>query len=91
VVGVWFAGFSKYQMAHFHLEGFPVPVHFVSPPQGDTPAMSSAMPWPIRCGGMLTDFLSGVAVCLAPIPVALFFKENKGKLAGPARGPDNPT
>jgi hypothetical protein len=88
VVGVWFAGFSKYKMANFHLEGFPIPSHIQSPPQGDTPATDSNMPWLIRSGVLVTDFLSGVAVCLAPIAVALFFKENKGKLVGPPRGPD---
>ena len=38
------------------------------------------MPVSIRIGAMVTNVLCGVALCLAPIAVAAFFKENRGKL-----------
>ncbi len=41
---------------------------------------STTMPLPIRIGGLITDVLSGVALCLAPIAVAAFFKENRAKI-----------
>ena len=88
-LGIWFGFFTKYKMAGIHLEGFPIPVSIESRERPDAPWVKSAMPGPIRLGGWLTDVLSGVAACLAPVAVAMFVKENRGKLSVSLRPKDN--
>lgn len=78
-LGVWFAFFSRYKVANTHLEGFPIPVGIATRAKPDEPWLRSDMPAAIRLGGLVTDVLSGVAVCLAPIAVAAFFKENRSQ------------
>jgi hypothetical protein len=85
-LGVWCAFFSHYSVAKIQLEGFPIPVSIVSPKTPDAAAgASTTMPLPIRIGGLITDVLSGMALCLAPIAVAAFLRENRGKLLPPPR------
>ena len=87
-LGVWFAFFSHYKVSNASLEGFPIPVGISTREKPDAPWITSDMPVAIRLGGMLTDLLSGVALCLVPIAVAAFFKENRGK--GPFAPPRAP-
>ena len=75
IIGVWFAFFLNYKVANAHLQGFPIPAHISSREKPGEPYVESDMPVPIRIGGWVTDLLSGVALCLAPIAVAAFFKE----------------
>lgn len=82
-LGIWFAFFMHYKMANTHLEGFPIPVGIANREKPDGPWVQSAMPRPIRIGGIITNLLSGVALCLAPLAVAAFFKENRGQLGPP--------
>jgi hypothetical protein len=82
-LGIWFAFFMQYKMANTHLEGFPIPVGIASREKPDGPWVQSAIPQPVRIGGMITNLLSGVALCLVPLAVAAFFKENRGRLGPP--------
>ncbi len=84
-LGIWFAFFIQYKVANTHLEGFPIPVEISTREKPDQPWVKSSMPEPIRIGGVIADFLSGVALCLAPIAVAAFFKEHRGQ-SGPFDG-----
>ena len=90
-VGVWFAFFIQYKMANVHLEGFPIPVSIADREKPDAPLVKSAMPVPILISARFTDVLSGVALCLAPIAVAMFAKENRGKLGGETPRADHPS
>src|SRR5437879_4425647 len=65
-LGVWFAFFTQYKIANARLEGFPIPVRIFNREKPDAPWKTSDMPRAIRLGGMMTDLLSGVALCLAP-------------------------
>ncbi|MDB6022127.1 MAG: hypothetical protein JWQ04_1984 [Pedosphaera sp.] len=87
-VGIWFAFFIQYKVANTHLEGFPIPVGIATRQKPGEPWNKSEMPLPIRIGGMITNLLSGVALCLAPIAVAAFVEENQGK--GPFTNPNSP-
>jgi hypothetical protein len=78
-VGIWFAFFVQYKVSNTRLEGFPIPVRISNRTQPADPWVSSALPPAIRVGGTLTNLLAGVALCLAPIAVAAFFKENRGQ------------
>jgi hypothetical protein len=81
-LGIWFAFFIQYKVANTHLEGFPIPVAIASREKPDAPWVSATMPESIRLGGMVTNLLSGVALCLAPIAIAAFLRENRSKLSG---------
>jgi hypothetical protein len=87
-LGAWFAFAFQYKVANVHLEGFPIPIKISSREKPDAPWVTSHMPISILVGGRVTDLLSGVALCLAPIAVAAFFKENRGK--GPFANPNSP-
>ena len=78
-LGIWFAFFLQYKVANARLQGFPIPVEIANREKPGEPYVESAMPVPIRIGGWATDLLSGVALCLVPIAVAAFFKENRAK------------
>ncbi|HWF18104.1 MAG TPA: hypothetical protein VG754_02510, partial [Verrucomicrobiae bacterium] len=84
-LGIWFAFFLDYKVSNNHLEGFPIPVGISTREKPDAPWKKSDMPVAIRLGGTVTDLLSGIALCLAPIAVAAFFHENRGK--GPFASP----
>jgi len=78
-LGIWATFFLEYKVANAHLEGFPIPIGIANREKPGEPWIKSAMPVSIRFGGAATDLLSGVALCLAPIAVAAFFKEHRGK------------
>ena len=78
-LGVWFAFFLQYNVSNYHLEGFPIPVGISVREKPDAPWQKSDMPAAVRAGGIVTNVLSSVALCLAPIAIAAFFKENTGK------------
>ena len=82
-LGIFFAFFMKYPIANAKLEGFPIPVAIANRENRDAPYQVSHMPVTIRAGGMVTDVLFGVALCLAPVAVGAFLKENRGKLGSP--------
>ncbi len=89
-LGIFFAFFMKYRVANAKLEGFPIPVAIANREKPGAEYQSSQMPMTIRVGGMLTDVLSGIALCLAPVAIGAFLKENHGKLGGPQPPPANP-
>jgi hypothetical protein len=78
-LGIWLAFFLQYSVAKIHLQGFPIPISISNREQPDGPWVKSSMPLPVRLGGIITDLLSGIALCVAPIAVAAFFKEHRGK------------
>lgn len=78
-LGIWFAFFTRYQMGNLKLEGFPIPVRITSREKPDAPWVTSDMPASIRIGVLVTDLLGGIALCLFPLAVAAFFRENRGK------------
>jgi uncharacterized membrane protein YfcA len=89
-VGIWFAFFIQYKVANTHLAGFPIPVAIANREKPDAPWVDATMPASIRFGGTVTNLLSGVALCLAPIAVAAFFKENRGQDPEIVRANSNP-
>jgi hypothetical protein len=78
VLGLWFILFARYNVANTHLEGFPIPLKIASREKPGDPWVNSSMPVLVRAGGAITDLLYGVVICLAPIALAAFIKENKG-------------
>lgn len=89
-LGIFFAGFMKYHVANARMEGFPIPVVFATREKPEAEFQSARMPMTVRFGGMATNFLSGIALCLLPLAIAAFLKENKGKLVGPQPPPERP-
>jgi hypothetical protein len=84
-LGVKFTFFSHYQMANARLDGFPIPTGIATRQKPEDAWEVSNMPSAVRLGGQLTDLLSGIALCLAPVAVAAFFKENRSQ--GPVPNP----
>lgn len=84
-LGIWFAFFFQYKVANAKLDGFPIPAGIAMREKPDAPYKAGDMPTAIRIGANVADILSGIAICVAPIAVAAFFKENRGKgaFAGP--------
>lgn len=78
-LGIWFGFFMHYQVAKVKLEGFPIPYGISNQESPDGPWRKGDMPPSVHVGAVVTDFLSGIALCLAPIAIAAFFKENAGK------------
>ncbi|MDB6111766.1 MAG: hypothetical protein JWR69_3516 [Pedosphaera sp.] len=78
-LGVWFAFFLEYKVANTRLEGFPIPVQISNREKPTDPWVKAPLPAAIHYGGMLTNLLSGVALCLIPLAVAAFFKENRAQ------------
>src|ERR1700678_929320 len=76
-VGVFFAFFLQYNVANKHIEGFPIPLQISNRDNPADPTAKASIPVSIRIGGMVTDLLCGVALCLAPLAVKTFFKENR--------------
>lgn len=90
-LGIWFAFFTRYRMANTKLEGFPIPVGISSREKPDSPWVKSDMPAAIRIGALTANVLCGIALCLVPLALAAFFKENRGKgLAGPSNSARQP-
>jgi len=87
-LGIWFAFFFVYTVGNYRLKGFPIPAGIEIREKPETPWRASDMPQPVRIGAMVTNLLSGVALCLAPMSLAMFIKENQGK--GPFTNPNSP-
>lgn len=92
LLGIWFTFVLEFTVANVHLKGFPIPAAISNREQPEDAWVRADMPAAIRAGAMITDLLAGVALCLAPIAVAAFIKENRGKLVppDPRRSPQNP-
>jgi hypothetical protein len=78
-LGVWFAFFLQYTVANTHLEGFPIPVQISNREKPTDPWVKAPLPSAIHYAAMFTNLLSGVALCLIPIAVGSFFKENRAR------------
>ncbi len=87
-LGVWFAFFAAYNVAGKRIEGFPIPSAIWSREKPDDPLVRSPLPLLIRVPAVVTNLLCGTALCLAPLALAAFIKENKGQkdFAGPRGG-----
>ncbi len=88
-LGIFLAFFLQYTVAKIHLQGFPIPVVITSR-EPDGPWVQSSMPLPVRLGGIVTDLLSGIALCVAPIAAAAFLKEHREKNPPGNPRPANP-
>lgn len=84
-LGVKFAFFSHYQVSNARLDGFPIPTGIANRQKPEDPWEVSNLPPAIRFSGQITDVISGVALCLAPLAVGAFFKENRSQ--GPKPNP----
>jgi len=89
-VGIWFAFFLAYNVANKRIEGFPIPLQIYGREKPTDPWATTPMPVSIRIGGIVTDWLCGVALCLAPIAVAAFFRENRFQRDGQGNARPNP-
>jgi hypothetical protein len=83
VVGLWFALFLNYNVANKRLEGFPIPWRISNREKPADPWVTAPMPAAIRIGGIATDWLCGIALCLLPIAAAAFLKENRTERGAP--------
>jgi hypothetical protein len=79
IVGICLIFVVNYNVANKHIEGFPIPLQISDRQQGGNPAVADRMPVSIRIGGAVTNWLCGVAICLVPIAIAAFFKENRSQ------------
>ncbi len=87
VVGLVFAFGVHYQVANAQIRGFPIPVGMNNREKPGEPWMPDKMPLAISLAARLTDLMSGVALCLVPIAVSAFLKENRS--ANPQSIPAN--
>jgi hypothetical protein len=78
MLGLWFMLFTRYNVANVHLEGFPIPLKIASRESADGPWVNSNLPVLLCAGAAVTDLLYGVVICLVPIALAAFIRENKG-------------
>jgi hypothetical protein len=83
-LGVWFGFVLEYKIANKRIAGFPIPVAIAD--REVTGPLEGILPAPVRYAGIVTDFLSGIALGLAPIAAAAFIHENRIK----HDPPDNP-
>src|SRR5581483_2675920 len=93
-LGIWFAFFLHYHVVNTRLAGFPIPVQIISRENPSAPWVESRLPGFIRFGGTLTNLLAGIAICLVPIAVTAFFKENRmqrDEWGRPISGPQKPS
>src|SRR5580658_3399353 len=75
-LGIWFAFFIHYEVVkRARIKGFPIPVEFANREKPEDEWVPSAMPVAVQLGGTITNLISGIALCLAPIAVAAFLKE----------------
>ncbi len=77
-LGLWFALFARYNVANTHIEGFPIPMAIATREKPGGPWMASDLPALLRAGAAVTDVLYGMVICLVPIALAAFIKDNKG-------------
>lgn len=85
IVGVLFAFVLHYQLANARMDGFPIPVHFSNREKPGDPWVDANLPASVSIGATVTNFIFGVALCLSPIAIAAFLKENRGKLTNETR------
>lgn len=90
MLGLWFVLFARYNVANTHLEGFPIPLSIASREKPDGPWIYSSMPVLLRAGAAITDLLYGVVICLVPISLAAFIKDNKGAKDFSGKTPGEP-
>ena len=76
-LGVWFGFFLEYKVADKRISGFPIPVAISDREDAGRPRQP--LPAPVRYAGIITDMLSGIALCLAPISIVAFFRENRAR------------
>jgi len=82
VVGFWCVGFCKYNVAKMRIESFPIPTAIWSREHEDKlaePLVRHVLPPVIRGPAAVTDVLCAMLICLAPLALAAFVTENKGK------------
>lgn len=89
--GVWCISFCQYKVAQMRIESFPIPTAISSrehPDQPAEPLVRHLLPATIRVSAAITDVLCAVLICLAPLGLAAFIQENKGRkdFAGPSGG-----
>lgn len=77
-LGLWFVLFTRYNVGNVHLEGFPIPLKIATRDTPNRPWVYAAIPAVVRGGAAVTDLLYGVVICLAPLSLTAFIKENKG-------------
>ena len=77
-LGVWLNFFLEFKVINKRMAGFPIPLAISTLDNGTW--TKQILPADVRYAGMVTNFLSGIALCLIPIAVAAFFKANRGKL-----------
>jgi hypothetical protein len=77
-LGLGFVLLLRYRVGNVHLEGFPIPLRIASRDTPEGPWAFAAIPTPVRAGAVITDLLYGVVICLTPLSLAAFIKENKG-------------
>ena len=90
-LGAWFILFCAYNVAGMRIESFPIPTAIWSHEKPDDlagPKVRHVLPTVIRIPAAITNLLCGMALCLAPLALAAFIKENKGQkdFAGPRGG-----
>lgn len=76
-LGFWFNFFLEYKVINKRMAGFPIPLAISTLNNGVW--TKQILPDALRYPGIITNILSGVALCLVPIAVAAFFKENRGR------------
>jgi hypothetical protein len=77
-LGIWFVFGLKYGVSHRRLEGFPIPLAIESPDAHGV-MVHSDISFMMRAGAGIADVLAAMAICMIPIAVAAFFKENMGR------------
>jgi hypothetical protein len=77
-LGFWFAFVLEYPVARKRIAGFPIPVG-ISDQDANGRWVKAIPPGPVHYAGVATDLISGVAVALAPLAIAAFFKGNTGR------------
>lgn len=78
VLGLWFMLFAHYNVGNNHLDGFPIPLKIATRENPAGPWVNSDLPMLVSIGAAITDLMYGLVICLAPIALAAFIKENKG-------------
>jgi len=77
LIGAGLAFYVQYNVANKRIEGFPIPLRISGGEATSVNTVKYSMPAIIRAAAALTDFLCGMAFCMAPLGAAAFFKENR--------------
>jgi|SRR5579863_37827 len=89
VAGVWCVAFCRYNVARMRIESFPIPTAIWSSEdenKPEEPLVRHVLPFTVRGAAAVTDVLCATLICLAPLGLAAFLKENKGKIFDGAQG-----